>query len=448
MWAVRNQVCSRQHGCEAGGGCGSRGQGGQGARGPGGRLWVKGPGGRLWVKGPGGRLWVKGPGGRLWVKGPGGRLWVKGPGGRLWVKGPGGRLWVKGPGGRLWVKGPGGRLWVKGPGGRLWVKGPGGRLWVKGPGGRLWVKGPGGRLWVKGPGGRLWVKGPGGRLWVKGPGGRLWVKGPGGRLWVRGSGGRLWVRGPGGRLWVRGPGGRLWSWTAAVRNVHGVSHNNAAPSDATGPDIPFARALLASGTSQRVGIIPMAAGGTNLFNNWMPENNAFFDAMINQTRRAMAAAAPNVRLRGMLMMLGEGDAMTIYNWNSAWNPQGVMWSYSFNSLMTRLITAARARLAQYHPLLPVAISLQAVTGRDRVYPYISVIREQTQAMQLPNLVKADMEGCAMYDVDFSSFNGYLGIYGWVGQQAIHLSRAGQCCMAQRFADAYLAALPTMNTTAA
>ncbi|KAJ9534661.1 hypothetical protein QJQ45_002925 [Haematococcus lacustris] len=241
---------------------------------------------------------------------------------------------------------------------------------------------------------------------------------------------------------------RNQSWTAAVRNVHGVSLNNAAPSDATGPDIPFARALLASGTSQRVGIIPVAAGGTNLFNNWMPENNAFFDAMINQTRRAMAAAAPNARLRGMLMMLGEGDAMTIYNWNSAWNPQGVMWSYSFNSLMTRLITTARARLAQYHPLMPVAISLQAVTGRDRVYPYISVIREQTQAMQLPNLVKADMEGCAMYDVDFSSFNGYLGIYGWVGQQAIHLSRAGQCCMAQRFADAYLAALPTMNTTAA
>ncbi|KAJ9534700.1 hypothetical protein QJQ45_013059 [Haematococcus lacustris] len=241
---------------------------------------------------------------------------------------------------------------------------------------------------------------------------------------------------------------RNQSWTAAVRNVHGVSLNNAAPSDATGPDIPFARALLASGTSQRVGIIPVAAGGTNLFNNWMPENNAFFDAMINQTRRAMAAAAPNARLRGMLMMLGEGDAMTIYNWNSAWNPQGVMWSYSFNSLMTRLITTARARLAQYHPLLPVALSLQAVTGRDRVYPYISVIREQTQAMQLPNLVKADMEGCAMYDVDFSSFNGYLGIYGWVGQQAIHLSRAGQCCMAQRFADAYLAALPTMNTTAA
>ncbi|GFH24334.1 hypothetical protein HaLaN_22108, partial [Haematococcus lacustris] len=29
---------------------------------------------------------------------------------------------------------------------------------------------------------------------------------------------------------------RAESWTAAVRNVHGVSLNNAAPSDATGPD--------------------------------------------------------------------------------------------------------------------------------------------------------------------------------------------------------------------
>ncbi|GFH32025.1 hypothetical protein HaLaN_31172, partial [Haematococcus lacustris] len=30
---------------------------------------------------------------------------------------------------------------------------------------------------------------------------------------------------------------RNQSWTAAVRNVHGVSLNNAAPSDATGPDM-------------------------------------------------------------------------------------------------------------------------------------------------------------------------------------------------------------------
>ncbi|KAL6751352.1 SGNH hydrolase-type esterase domain-containing protein [Haematococcus lacustris] len=243
---------------------------------------------------------------------------------------------------------------------------------------------------------------------------------------------------------------RMWSivnqsWAAAVRNVHDVSNKGAAPSSTTGPEIPFARALIAAGASQLVGFIQVSVGGTNLFNNWMPENNEYFQAMINQTRLAMAAAGANARLQGMIMMLGEGDAMTIYNSISAWNPQGIPWAYQYNPLMTRLIATARAQLVQWHPLLPVAISLQAVTDRDRVFPLISVIRDQTQAMLMPNLVMADMEGCPLYSVDFSGFDGYLGIYGWVGWQSIHLSRSGQTCMGQRFAAAYTAGKPHFVT---
>ncbi|GFH21817.1 SASA domain-containing protein, partial [Haematococcus lacustris] len=188
------------------------------------------------------------------------------------------------------------------------------------------------------------------------------------------------------------------SWAAAVRNVHDVSNKGAAPSSTTGPEIPFARALIAAGASQLVGFIQ-----------------------------------------------GEGDAMTIYNSISAWNPQGIPWAYQYNPLMTRLIATARAQLVQWHPLLPVAISLQAVTDRDRVFPLISVIRDQTQAMLMPNLVMADMEGCPLYSVDFSGFDGYLGIYGWVGWQSIHLSRSGQTCMGQRFAAAYTAGKPHFVT---
>ncbi len=73
------------------------------------------------------------------------------------------------------------------------------------------------------------------------------------------------------------------------------------------------------------------------------------------------------------------------------------------------------------------IAEQAVKGRERVYPYMSVIRQQVIDLQLPNLAKADMEvcrlahthtcyqhlvtpvrvtpqGCPMYTMDFSNYS--------------------------------------------
>jgi hypothetical protein len=51
----------------------------------------------------------------------------------------------------------------------------------------------------------------------------------------------------------------------------------------------------------------------------------------------------------------------------------------------------------------------------------------------------------MYSVDLSSWNGFLGVYPWVGVQSIHFTRSGQCCMAQRFLAAYRAAAPSLRS---
>lgn len=234
---------------------------------------------------------------------------------------------------------------------------------------------------------------------------------------------------------------KMWSvpnqtWVDAVKNVHTVGRTGGAPSDTTGVDIPFARALLDLGLSRQVGFVPAAMAGTSMFANWQPSNQDQYPKLVNQTRLAMKSIGKKGRLAGLVMMLGEGDAMLIYNTVSAYNPDGTVWSSYFGLLMSGMLEFLREELQDLNPNLPIIIALQAVQNRQRVYPWIESIRNQTIVMDLPNLVKADMEGCRIYQVDMASWDGWLGIDPSVGWQGIHLSRTGQCCMGQRMAVAY------------
>ncbi len=57
---------------------------------------------------------------------------------------------------------------------------------------------------------------------------------------------------------------------------------------------------------RRVGLVPTAAGGTNLYSQWQPGGD-LYTFMLAQTKAAMAAA-PGARLRGMIWVQGESDA--------------------------------------------------------------------------------------------------------------------------------------------
>jgi len=232
-------------------------------------------------------------------------------------------------------------------------------------------------------------------------------------------------------------------WIPANHQVHGIGYFNQDPSTQMGVDITFARTLIDSGMSSRVGLVPMAMGGTNMFANWLPAMYGQYQTMIKETVKAMAAAGHTARLRGMMIILGEGDAMYINNFPTTYNPAGMFWSGQFGVLMKNMIETARQDLAPYNSLLPVTIALQAITNRDRVFPFLGVVREQIAALDLPNLVKGDMEGCPMYLVDYSGYNGYLGIWPEVGWQAVHLTRSGACCMGSRLANAYLTGFRNM-----
>lgn len=113
-------------------------------------------------------------------------------------------------------------------------------------------------------------------------------------------------------------------------------------------------------------------------------------------------------------MQGEGDAMEIYNTVSAWNPLGTVWAEQFPALITYLIDSARRDLVQYNPELPVLLGVQKVTGRDRVYPWIGVIRNLTLELNLPNVLKVDMEVRGSERMSLYSREGG-GVLGGTGQ---------------------------------
>lgn len=242
----------------------------------------------------------------------------------------------------------------------------------------------------------------------------------------------------------------MWSvrnqtWVDARHDIHDVSRLGNPPSNRTGIDIPFASAILGLNISTNVGFVPMATPGTSMFQSWRPSTNDKYPDMILQTRAAMVAATNSARLRGIIIILGEADALSVYNsLDPFYNPTGQQWGAGFSSYLTEFILGAQADLSQYNSLLPVIVAVQTTRDRDKAYPWMQSIRDQTWAIRAPNLIKADMDGCSMYKTDLSGWNGFMGMGPWIGNQSIHLTRSGQCCMGQRMAYAYQAAMLTLT----
>lgn len=58
---------------------------------------------------------------------------------------------------------------------------------------------------------------------------------------------------------------------------------------------------------------------------------------------------------------------------------------------TTMVNALRTELSVYNAALPIVLGVQRIADRDRVYPYISLVKQEQQAIALPNLLKAQME---------------------------------------------------------
>lgn len=79
------------------------------------------------------------------------------------------------------------------------------------------------------------------------------------------------------------------NWTDAAPSVGDISNGRFVHSS-IGPDMGFGRALLSSGESNLVGLVPTAMASTGLASHWMPPASFLYKRMISGARAAVAAA--------------------------------------------------------------------------------------------------------------------------------------------------------------
>ncbi|KAG2442168.1 hypothetical protein HYH02_009656 [Chlamydomonas schloesseri] len=199
--------------------------------------------------------------------------------------------------------------------------------------------------------------------------------------------------------------------------------------DSCGPDLGFGRVLLQLGVSQRVGFVPTAAGGTNLADMWCPGCPLYVE-MKQTVVRAMRAAGPNARLRGMVWVQGESDA------NNDWN------SGQYGTRFAAFLAAVRQDFAPYMSYpgapaggLPVIMAVMSTARRGDIFPYIQQVRNQQLGFTAANLLKVDM---ANYEFYLQSMrNPYQPDQIW-WDQAIHMTQQGECDMGGDMASAWAA----------
>lgn len=200
-------------------------------------------------------------------------------------------------------------------------------------------------------------------------------------------------------------------WEDAVPNVHCGIHS-CTRKDSVGPDMAFARTLIHLGVSKRVGLVPTADSATNLYKQWKP-GSYLYNFMVKQTRKAMAAAPKKARLRGMIWVQGESDAMV---------DEATAAAYGAN--FEDFVHQARSDLSGEDGELTVILAVMSVTRREVMFPYIQTVRNQQLFVRLPDVVKVDMEGW-----DYITDRDH-------GDQWIHLTKRGECGLGILMAYSY------------
>ncbi|WIA19947.1 hypothetical protein OEZ85_005831 [Tetradesmus obliquus] len=238
-------------------------------------------------------------------------------------------------------------------------------------------------------------------------------------------------------------------WVDAVPNVHTGIYDYP-DQDSCGPDMAFARTLIQMGAARKVGLVPTAMGGTNLFQHWAP-GGQLWSNMVGRTQAGMHQMAGRGRLRGMLWIQGEADGAGSMQQAFDYGSNFTAWLAATRSALSALhpqlpvlmvimmIMATRQRdialpqllsaLSALHPQLPVLMVIMATRQRSIAFPHIDIVAAQQRALQLPGLFKLEMTGFEFYPMD-------VGLPGGEAE-LVHLTKAG--CAALGVAMGYLVA---------
>jgi hypothetical protein len=141
-----------------------------------------------------------------------------------------------------------------------------------------------------------------------------------------------------------------------------------------GPELSFAHAFQET-TVNPVGIVKVAENGTFLSREWNPEaEDALLDRLISEARAAMADS--KCRLRGLMWMQGEADAITKED------------AGAYLGRFRNLITKLRVRLGC--PTLPVIAGL--VNPPEDQCPHASKVRKGLSKTEMDYVYTVDCSG--------------------------------------------------------
>ncbi len=147
-----------------------------------------------------------------------------------------------------------------------------------------------------------------------------------------------------------------------IRPRKGRQYGNfAQPNGGFGPEIGFARTLLAQSPNRKVAIVKAAFSGTNVSSDWTapskanPKGGPCFASMMEEVERAKAEAkreGMELRLRGFLWVQGESDA----NADAA---------AKYTDRLSAMVTVMRSHWKS--PKLPVllAVNTRFLEGRNQ-----------------------------------------------------------------------------------
>ncbi|KAG1679260.1 hypothetical protein FOA52_009290 [Chlamydomonas sp. UWO 241] len=203
-----------------------------------------------------------------------------------------------------------------------------------------------------------------------------------------------------------------------------------------GPGLAFAKRLIMRNASLRVGFVPMGLGGTSLYRNWLPDFVYHLTALVP---RAMEAAGPNARLRGMLWVQGETDAQDDPDARPpARRKDWAALGYGHN--LYTLVEIVRNATRAYDPCLPIIIGVIQTEGRERVFPHIQVVRQAQLDFSAHQILKIDMaeKNYEMFEQNTTAAWGWTGtIPEGADVQLVHLTKKAQCEFGSDMADLYL-----------
>jgi hypothetical protein len=188
-----------------------------------------------------------------------------------------------------------------------------------------------------------------------------------------------------------------------------------------GPELSFGRKVADTQPSRHLAIIKQARSGTTLYNDWNPVDDSHgikpqwhrFTDQVAVALQAMRNAGQEPHIKAMLWLQGEDDATN------------TTYANAYQSNLTAFIAAVRSNLSV--PDLPFVIA--RIQSHQPRAPGLSTVR----AAQVN--VAATVPHVSWFNTDDLPLQG----------DATHFTSAGQITLGQRFAGAYLTAVPEAST---